>query len=95
VIVGRNQWVSLRFISSLQLQKSMRKGCKLYEILALKEKGEVEGLENIHVVREFVDVFLKELPGLPPEIKLEFTIYLKPGTEPIARMPYQMSTLEL
>jgi hypothetical protein len=31
LIVGRNQGVSLRFISSLYLQKSMRKGCKLYE----------------------------------------------------------------
>jgi hypothetical protein len=28
-IVGRNQGVSLRFISSLQLQKNIRKGCKL------------------------------------------------------------------
>jgi hypothetical protein len=27
VIVGRNQGISLRFVSSLQLQKSMRKGC--------------------------------------------------------------------
>jgi hypothetical protein len=33
VIVGRNQGVSLRFISSLQLHKSMHKGCKLYAIL--------------------------------------------------------------
>jgi hypothetical protein len=41
VIVGRNQGVSLRFISSLQLRKSMRKGCKLYAILALNEKGVV------------------------------------------------------
>jgi hypothetical protein len=39
-IVGRNQGVSLRFISSLQFQKIMRKGCKLYSILALNEKGE-------------------------------------------------------
>jgi hypothetical protein len=39
VIVGRNQGVSLRFVSSLQLQKIMRKGCKLYAILALNEKG--------------------------------------------------------
>jgi hypothetical protein len=50
VIVGRNQGVSLRFISSLQLQKSMCKGCKLYAILALNERGEVEGLENLPVV---------------------------------------------
>jgi hypothetical protein len=35
VIVGRNQGVSLGFISSLQLHKSMHKGCKLYVILAL------------------------------------------------------------
>jgi hypothetical protein len=44
VIVGRNQGVSLRFISSLQLWKSMRKGCKLYAILVLNEKGVAEGL---------------------------------------------------
>jgi hypothetical protein len=45
VIVGRNKGVSLRFISSLQLQKNMRKGCKLYDILVLSEKGDVERLE--------------------------------------------------
>jgi hypothetical protein len=50
VIIGRNQGVFLRFISSLQLRNSMFKGCKLYEISALNEKGEVEGLENLLVV---------------------------------------------
>jgi hypothetical protein len=50
VILGRNQGVSLRFISSLQLWKSMRKGCKIYVIPALNEKGMVEGLENLSVV---------------------------------------------
>jgi hypothetical protein len=52
VIVGRNQGVSLRFVSSLQLRKSMRKGCKLYAILALNEKGVAEGLEHLPVVKE-------------------------------------------
>jgi hypothetical protein len=95
VIVGRNQGVSLRFVSSLQLRKSMRKGCKLYAVLALNEKGVAEGLEHLPVVKEFVDVFLEELPGMPPERELEFTIDLKPGTELIARTPYRMSTPEL
>jgi hypothetical protein len=95
VIVGRNQGVSLRFVSSLQLRKSMRKGCKLYAILALNEKGVAEGLEHLPVVKEFADVFPEELPGMPPERELEFTIDLKPGTEPIARTPYRMSTPEL
>ena len=43
VIVARNQGVSLRFVSSLQLRKSMRKGCKIYAILALNEKAVTKG----------------------------------------------------
>jgi hypothetical protein len=66
-IVGRNQGVALRFISSLQLQKSMCKGCKIYAILSLNEKGDTKGLENLHVVLEFSDVFPEELSSLPPE----------------------------
>jgi hypothetical protein len=61
----------------------MHKGCKIYVILALNEKGVAEGLEHLPVVREFVDVFPEELPGMPPERELEFTIDLKLGTEPI------------
>jgi len=43
--------IFLRFISSLQLWKSMCKGCKLYAILALNKKGVEEGLEHLLVVR--------------------------------------------
>jgi hypothetical protein len=42
-----------------------------------------------------VDVFPEELPGMPPERELEFTIDLKSRTEPIARTPYRTSTPEL
>jgi hypothetical protein len=79
----------------LQLCKIMRNGCKLYAILALNEKGVAKGLEHLLVVREFVDIFLEELPGIPLERDLEFNIDLKMGTEPIARMPYRMLTLDL
>jgi hypothetical protein len=64
VIVGRNQEFSLRFISSLQLWKSMCKGCKIYVILALNENDVVEGLGHLLVVREFENVFLEELPRM-------------------------------
>ena len=95
MIIGRNQGFSLRFISSLQLQKSQCNGCKIYVILTLNKKGVVEGLKHLLVVREFANVFLKELPGMSSERELEFTIDLKLGTKPIARMPYRMSTPEL
>jgi hypothetical protein len=95
VIVDQNQGVFMRFISSLQLQKSMCKGCKLYVILVLNKKGVAEGLEHLPVVREFADVFPKKLPGMLPERELEFTIDLKLGIEPIARIPYRMLTPKL
>jgi hypothetical protein len=95
VIVGLNQGVSLRLISSLQLWKSMCKVCKIYAIVVLNEKGVVEGLEHVPVVREFADIFLEELSGMQLERELEFTIDLKPRIESMERTPYRMSTLEL
>jgi hypothetical protein len=49
---------------------------------------------NIHVVRDFPDVFLEELPGMPPDREVEFVIDLLPRTTPISR-PYMMSVEEL
>jgi hypothetical protein len=51
--------------------------------------------DNIRVVRDFPDVFTKELPGMPPEREVEFVIYLLPRTAPISKRPYQMSLEEL
>jgi hypothetical protein len=52
-------------------------------------------LEDIPMVNEFMDVFPQELPGMPPDWKIEFTIDLKPGTSPIAQAPYKMGPKEL
>jgi hypothetical protein len=46
-------------------------------------------------VCEFLDVFLDELPGLPPDRDVEFGIELVPGTAPISRRPYRMPPDEL
>jgi hypothetical protein len=55
----------------------------------------VEGIKHLLVVREFADIFPEELPRMPPERVLEFTIELKPGTELIERTTYRMSTSKL
>ena len=48
-------------------------------------------LEDIPIVREFPDVFLDDLPGLPPDREIDFQIELAPRTEPISRAPYRMA----
>ncbi|CAN6725134.1 unnamed protein product [Malus baccata var. baccata] len=52
-------------------------------------------MEDVGVVRHFPDVFLKELPGLPPDREVEFTIDLLQGTTPISLTPYRMAYAEL
>jgi hypothetical protein len=41
-------------------------------------KGKV--LEDIKVVNEYPDVFPDDLPGMPPDRDIEFSIELLPGT---------------
>jgi hypothetical protein len=53
-----------------------------------------QGLE-VPVVNEFPDVFPEELTGIPPDRDIEFVIELKPGTVPIYKTPFRMTTPEL
>jgi hypothetical protein len=50
---------------------------------------------EVPVVNEFQDVFPEELPGMPPDRDIEFVIELKPGTAPIYKTPFRMTTPEL
>jgi hypothetical protein len=52
-------------------------------------------VDNIRVVRDFLDVFPKESPGMPPDREVEFVIDLLPRTAPISKRPYKMSVEEL
>ncbi|KAI3813958.1 hypothetical protein L1987_18694 [Smallanthus sonchifolius] len=52
-------------------------------------------IDDIPVVREFLEVFPEDLPGLPPHRQVEFQIDLAPGAAPIARAPYRLAPSEL
>jgi hypothetical protein len=56
---------------------------------------EAKSVEEVPVVCEYPDVFLEELPGMPPDRDVEFVIDLLPGTRPSAKRPYHMSVHEL
>ena len=52
-------------------------------------------IQIIFVIREFPKIFPKELTGLLPQRKIEFSIELAPRTNPISIAPYRMAPLEL
>jgi hypothetical protein len=54
-----------------------------------------KALEDIRVVSEYLDVFLEELPGMPLDRDGKFLIDLLPGTAPISKRPYRMSSTQL
>jgi hypothetical protein len=54
-----------------------------------------KNIEEIPMVREFLDVFSDDLPRMPPKRDIEFRIELQPGTASIAKSAYKMSQNEL
>ena len=72
------------------------KGCPLYAIQVLKTiKGDKPSPDNHPILREYIDVFPKEVSGLPLRRDIDFSIELAPGAVPVSRTPYRMSTPEL
>ena len=47
------------------------------------------------MVKEFIDVFPYDLPGLPPNREIEFYNDLVSGTKPISMVAYRMTLIEL
>ncbi|GJV58826.1 reverse transcriptase domain-containing protein [Tanacetum coccineum] len=60
-----------------------------------KKKSDEKRLEDIPVVREFLEIFLEDLPGLPPIRQVEFQIDLIPRATPVARTPYRLAPSEM
>ncbi|GJU70390.1 reverse transcriptase domain-containing protein [Tanacetum coccineum] len=64
-------------------------------INVMEKKSDEKRLEDIPVVREFLEVFPEDLPGLPPIRQVEFQIDLIPGATHIARAPYRLAPSEM
>ncbi|GJY66821.1 putative reverse transcriptase domain-containing protein [Tanacetum coccineum] len=88
----------LEVISSIRTQKYIDQGCQVFLIQMMKEE-ETEiperRIEDVPVVRDFLEVFLEDLPGLPPIRQVEFHIELIPGAVPVALIPYRLAPAEM
>ena len=70
----------------------VQKGRKYFAVTVINEENtnnkDKLKLEDISILREYLDVFLEEIMGLPPKRGLNFTIELVPGTVPSSKAPY-------
>ncbi|KAA3477533.1 Retrotransposon protein [Gossypium australe] len=79
----------------MSAQRYVRKGCEAFLAYVLNTKVFDLKIESVPVACEYPDMFLEELPGLPPIREVESAIDLVPGNTPISIAPYRMAPTEL
>nr|GEW47003.1 hypothetical protein [Tanacetum cinerariifolium] len=86
VIIGMD-WLIERdaVISCIKARKNIKKGCQLFLAQVTKKELTERCLEDVSVIRDFPEVFLDDLSGLPPPRQVEFRIELMPGAAPVTR----------
>ncbi|GJZ19931.1 hypothetical protein Tco_0556521, partial [Tanacetum coccineum] len=89
----------LNIISCTKTHTYLLKGCHIFLAHATtkkaKDKSEEKRLENVPIVRDFPEVFLEDLPGIPPARQVELQIDLIPGAALVARAPYRLAPSEM
>ncbi|GJW95679.1 putative reverse transcriptase domain-containing protein [Tanacetum coccineum] len=89
----------LNIISCTKTQKYLLKGCDVFlaHVTTKKAEGKSEEkrLEDVPIVRGFLEVFPEDLPGIPPTRQVEFQIDLIPGAAHVARAPYRLAPSEM
>ncbi|GJW17831.1 putative reverse transcriptase domain-containing protein [Tanacetum coccineum] len=60
-----------------------------------EDKSEKKRLEDVPIIRNFLEVFPEDLPGLPLTRQVEFQIDLILGAAPVARAPYRLAPSEM
>ncbi|XP_070667484.1 uncharacterized protein [Malus domestica] len=93
--VGESSGVRHGVISAMRAKKLLSKGCQGYLAHVVLNDVVPSSVEEVGVVRHYLDVFPDDLPGLPPDRDVEFSIDLLPGTDPISLTPYRMAPAEL
>ncbi|GJT23465.1 hypothetical protein Tco_0893402 [Tanacetum coccineum] len=96
---GKGEKSKLSIISCTKTHKYIKRGCPIILAQVTKkgteDKSEEKRLEDVSIVRDFLEVFPEDLPGLPPTRQVEFQIDLVPGVAPVERAPYRLAMSEL
>lgn len=54
----------------------------------MEDRNDDSTTKNVPIVKEFTNVFLENLPGLPPNYEIEFVVDLVLSTRLISIAPY-------
>ncbi|GJU96693.1 putative reverse transcriptase domain-containing protein [Tanacetum coccineum] len=95
IIQGDRSKTRLSLTSCIKTERYISRGYQVFIAQVMQKKSDKKLLEDIRVVKEFPDVFPKDLHGLPPIGQVEFQIDLMSGAAPVARAPYRLAHSEI
>nr|GEW33880.1 putative reverse transcriptase domain-containing protein [Tanacetum cinerariifolium] len=95
IIEGDRNQSRLKIISCIKARKYIENGCELFLAQVTGTVSKEKRVEDVPVIHDFPEVFLEDLPGLPPPRQVEFHIDVVPGATPVARAPYRLAPSEL
>ncbi|KAJ9547141.1 hypothetical protein OSB04_019684 [Centaurea solstitialis] len=92
---GEKPRKDIKIVSFMKMRSHLRKECVAFMAHVVDKKAKEKQIQDIPIVRDFPEVFPKELPGLPPQRQVEFHIDLIPGAGPVAKSPYRLAPSEM
>ena len=87
-IIGERSNHLSNVVSAATARKMVRKGCEAYLDYVIDTVKARPSISDIPTVSDFPDVFLEELPGLPPQREIEVAFDVVPGATPASITPY-------
>ncbi|KAA3484736.1 DNA/RNA polymerases superfamily protein [Gossypium australe] len=94
LVLGEKQNYLSNVVSALKAKRMVRKGCEAFLTFVSALEAKELSVGDVRTVKGFSDVFLEELPGLPPDREVEFGIDLLSGIAPMSIAPYRMALKE-
>ena len=93
MLVGERKTIPTCLISTTIAFQLIREGCEAYLASIIDTARVSPGMTDIPIVRDFPEVFLDELSGLPPHREVDFEIETMLRTAPTSIAPYRMVPL--
>jgi hypothetical protein len=94
-VQGETSRAPLGIVSCMKARRYLQKGYVSFLAHVKDSEAKEKELEDILVVRDYPEVFPKDLPGLPPPRQVEFRIDLVPGAASVAKSPYRLAPSEM
>ena len=67
----------------------------MFDVYIINENKNKLKLEYVRILKEFEDIFLEEVHGLPPKRYIDFTIDLIPGAVLASKSHYRINIIEI